>query len=71
MKIKKVAAVNESDANLSATNIVRADPSKRTEMIAIAAYFRSEKRGSSSKDELADWIESEGEIDRHLNSFSS
>jgi hypothetical protein len=71
MKSKKKAAGNDSSANLSATNVVQNNPEQRNQMISIAAYFRSEKRDFHSKDDLADWLESEGEIDRHLNSFSS
>lgn len=60
-----------SNANLSAINIVRCDPTQRMAMIEIAAYFRWEKRNKMEKDHLSDWLESESEIDRHLESFSS
>ena len=48
---------------------VRDDPENRRQMIAITAYFRAEKRGFSPNNELADWLEAEREIERHLGSF--
>lgn len=71
MKSKKIAAGNKTNADLSAINMVQNDPAQRNQMIAVSAYFRAEKRGFSPNGNLADWLESEGEIDRHLNSFSS
>ena len=38
----------------------------RNEMIATAAYYRSEKQGFNSGDEIRDWIEAEAEIDSRL-----
>ena len=35
----------------------------RHEMIAIAAYYRAERRGSYSGDEIQDWLEDEAQID--------
>ncbi len=35
----------------------------RHEMIAIAAYYRAERRGSYSGDEIQDWLEAEAQID--------
>lgn len=56
---------------LSGTNCVCDIPEKRFQMIALVAYFRAEKRGFSPNNDLEDWLESESEVDRHLNSFSS
>jgi hypothetical protein len=36
------------------------------QMIAIAAYYRAEKRNFSSGNVLADWLESEYEIKKRL-----
>lgn len=38
----------------------------RRQMIAEAAYFRAQRRGFSSGDELEDWLESEREIDARI-----
>ena len=35
----------------------------RQEMIAIAAYYRAERRGFSGGDAMQDWLEAESEID--------
>ncbi len=35
----------------------------RQEMIAIAAYYRAERRGFSGGDAMQDWLEAEAEID--------
>ncbi len=35
----------------------------RHEMIAMAAYYRAERRGFNSGNELQDWLEAESEID--------
>lgn len=68
---KKVTIEIASNINLSAINSVPNDPVNRTEMISISAYFRAEKSGFSSSDEISNWLVSEAEIDSHLNSFSS
>lgn len=38
----------------------------RDQMIAVAAYYRSERRGFNEGDPVADWLEAEAEIDRML-----
>ncbi len=35
----------------------------RQEMIAIAAYYRAERRGFDGGDPMLDWLEAEAEID--------
>jgi hypothetical protein len=47
------------------------DPGMRREMIAIAAYYRAEKRRFSGGSELEDWLEAEAEIDRTLGGFAA
>lgn len=37
------------------------------EMVAVAAYFRAERRGFASGDPTADWLEAEAEIKQRLN----
>ena len=41
-------------------------PERRNEMIAVAAYFRAERRGFGQGDPVVDWIEAEAEIDHQL-----
>ena len=61
MKSREIdRVVNSSDRN---------DHSERDHMIAVAAYFKAEKRGFSPQHELADWLEAELEIEGYLNSF--
>ena len=71
MQSKKITPGNELRGNLHGANFVQLNPSQREQMIVIAAYFRVEKRGLNPNDDLADWFESEGEIDKQLNSLSS
>ena len=71
MKLNKASIRNESNLDLQDTNTIQNDPSKRVQMIALSAYFRAEKRHFSPNDDLADWLASEQEVDRHLSSFSS
>jgi len=40
------------------------DDAARREMIAVAAYYRAERRGFTPGDPLADWVEAEAEIAR-------
>ena len=40
-----------------------ANEEDRQEMIAIAAYYRAERRGFSGGDAMQDWLEAEAEID--------
>jgi hypothetical protein len=35
----------------------------RHEMIAMAAYYRSQKRGFNNGDEIQDWLDAEAEFD--------
>lgn len=71
MKSKKITGGNESKGSSLDMQNVQDDPAQRNQMIAMAAYFRAEKRGFSPNDELGDWFEAEREISRHLSSFSS
>lgn len=51
-------------------NNLQIDPAKRIQMIQLSAYFRAQKRGFTPNQDLADWFDSEREVDRHLCSFS-
>src|SRR5262245_11428947 len=42
------------------------DETARREMIAIAAYFRAERRGFAAGDPLDDWVSAEAEIAQML-----
>ena len=39
----------------------------RTERIAVAAYYKAEKRGFKNGYETQDWLEAEATIDKHHN----
>lgn len=39
---------------------------KRREMIAVAAYYRAERRGFRGGEELGDWLEAEAEVEHLL-----
>ena len=41
-------------------------PTIRQEMIAVAAYYKAEKRGFTPGGEVGDWLEAENEIDSSL-----
>ena len=68
MKSKKITSGAELHENSLGKDTVQDPASQREQMIATAAYFRAEKRGFSPSDDLADWFESEVEIEKHLNS---
>ena len=53
-------------AKLNSTVSARsaADTAQRQQMIAVAAYFRAERRGFIGGDPNADWLEAEAEINR-------
>lgn len=40
-----------------------ANPDQRLQMIAAAAYFRSERRGFAPGREMEDWLAAEAEVD--------
>jgi len=58
--------IADYDAAAAATS----GPANRDEMIAVAAYFRAERRGFAPGDSKADWLAAEAEIDRLLASRS-
>ena len=57
---KAVESLRETPAHHKQNVTNRID---RHEMIAIAAYYRAERRGSYSGDEIQDWLEAEAQID--------
>lgn len=42
------------------------DPTRRSALIARAAYFRAQSRGFEPGHELADWLAAEAEVDAEL-----
>ena len=42
-------------------------PQMHREMVAVAAYYRAERRGFTPGDPTADWLEAEAEIQRQAN----
>lgn len=49
---------------LAGARTERVGPVERDGMIALAAYFRAERRGFLPGQELEDWLEAEKEIER-------
>jgi predicted nucleic acid-binding Zn-ribbon protein len=47
--------------------MTRVSEELRRQMVAEAAYFRAERRGFDSGDELDDWLEAEREVDAALH----
>ncbi len=41
-------------------------PGDRAQMVALAAYYRAERRGFEPGRELEDWLEAEAEVDAAL-----
>lgn len=70
MKYQKVINGNGTNNNCQTNNLLQIDPAKRIQMIQLNAYFRAQQRDFSPNQDLADWFESEREVDRHLCSFS-
>ena len=56
--------ISDYDAAVAATS----GSANRDEMIAVAAYFRAERRGFAPGDTRADWLAAEAEIDHLLRS---
>ena len=50
--------------------MMKASEELRRQMVAEAAYFRAERRGFSSGDELTDWLAAEREVDARLGAGS-
>ena len=46
-------------------------PEMHREMIAVAAYYRAERRGFAPGDPTADWLEAEAEIGQQLKLTST
>lgn len=42
------------------------DPGELYNLVAVAAYYRAEKRGFVPGEELQDWLEAEAEIEQQL-----
>jgi hypothetical protein len=73
MKMNFITTMNagELDGDSIDQNVFKPkqDATERNQMIAVAAYFRAEKRGFSPNHELADWLDAENEIERYMSSF--
>jgi hypothetical protein len=63
---KKVARKTARRPQGSRKKAVQASAESRREMIAIAAYYRAEKRNFQDGDPVADWLTGEKEIDALL-----
>ncbi len=62
------ADLEESVAAPSEPSVVPIEPERRLEMIAHAAYLRSERRGFTPGSEIDDWLAAEVEVDQLLQS---
>lgn len=61
-KIRKGNQLGNSEAAPDSGSASRGvDSSRLEEMIAVAAYFRAERRGFAPGDELDDWFQAEAE----------
>jgi hypothetical protein len=64
-------ATPESDAQRPSTGTPVVTAEYRRAMIAESAYLRAERRGFQGGDPVADWLESEKEVDRMLSQPSN
>lgn len=55
-----------SERQLTPGSTMPQDEAGRQQMIAIAAYYRAERRGFDGGDPVEDWLEAEQEIDSLL-----
>jgi hypothetical protein len=46
--------------------VLTVNPEERHQMIAVAAYYRAERRGFANGDPMQDWIEAEAEVAMRL-----
>ncbi len=60
-------------ANGSSTQAPPARPElaayPREELVAVAAYYRAERRGFAPNDEISDWLEAEAEVESLLKTL--
>lgn len=66
-----IAAQRDADLAQMATPIADAGQAEREARVAIAAYFRAEKRGFDPGHELEDWLAAEAEFAGTCASFDS
>ncbi|GAP66946.1 hypothetical protein MBSD_n2262 [Mizugakiibacter sediminis] len=59
---RRAAASSEPSDAASRADEMRVDAETRHAMIALAAYFRAERRGFAPGRELDDWLEAEREV---------
>jgi hypothetical protein len=70
MKGRREQKSDHSEIARIAAAVAASHAIERREMIAIAAYFRAQKRGFEPGHELEDWFEAETEID-HPRQFET
>lgn len=61
---KKPVAAAKASSNKKTSDI---NPEERYRMIAVAAYYRAEKRGFIGGDPSQDWVEAEAEVNQLIN----
>lgn len=61
------AAKKPAAATTGKMKKISINPEERYRMIAVAAYYRAEKRGFIGGDPAQDWVEAEAEVARLIN----
>ncbi|HXJ80909.1 MAG TPA: DUF2934 domain-containing protein [Candidatus Methylomirabilis sp.] len=59
---EKTPVRGKSAPRADVARLVEVDPDERHRMIALAAYYRAERRGFTNGDPLQDWLEAEAEV---------
>ena len=65
------ATLNSGGANAAHSQPMAVTADERHDMIAVAAYFRAERRGFALGDAVKDWWEAAAEIDSMLKNMVS
>jgi hypothetical protein len=72
MKARNQTAKKDK-ANGSSTQTTPVPPDfaayPREELVAVAAYYRAERRGFAPNDEISDWLEAEAEVESLLKTI--
>ncbi len=61
-RAKAAVGSNKAEAGVQPGSVPALNAQERERLIALAAYFRAEKRGFAPGRELQDWIEAEAEV---------
>ena len=64
---KRAAPKASKKPSADNTKIVTLNPEEHYRMIAVAAYYRAEKRGFIGGDPAQDWVHAEAEVERLIS----